>query len=116
MLSHRQMTYLFRKSLRNGNWFRLNIIEKALFRCGLWVARARGCVRSPELILQLLRVASRLLENVCATIDRVGKRRAAQMLEEFSRPQGVFTWAPKLREWLQHASFVRYLGLLELNE
>jgi hypothetical protein len=115
MLSHRQMTILFRKSLRNGNWFRLNITEKALFRCGLWVARARGFVRNPKLILQLLRVASRLLENVCATIDRAGKKRAGQMLEKFSRPQGAFTWAPKLREWLQCAPFVSYLGLLELN-
>ena len=115
MLTHHQMTLLFRKSLRNGNWFRLNTTEKALFRCGLWVTTARGYIRNPKLILQLLRVASLLLKSFCATIDGAGKQRAGQMTELFSRPQGVFAWAPKLKEWLQDTSFVRYLGIIELN-
>jgi hypothetical protein len=37
------------------------------------------------------------------------------MLEEYAKPGGVFSWAPRMREWLYDPRYVRYLGVMEVN-
>jgi hypothetical protein len=86
-----------------------------MFRCGLWVARARGKISSAKLMAHVLRIALKLLETRTNRIVNAGRRRALQMFEEYSKPGGVFTWAPRMREWLYDPGYVRYLGVLEVN-
>ena len=86
-----------------------------MFRCGLWVAKARGKISSAKLMVHVQRVALKLLETHGSRIVNAGRRRALRMFEEYAKPGGVFTWAPRMREWLYDPGYVRYLGVLEVN-
>ena len=104
-----------RKGIRNGNWVLLELSEKALLRCALWVARARGGIRNLQLITQVMEIMSKLLQTVGRSVGRAGRVRAMKMFEKYNIPAGVFSWAPRVKEWLQDAGYVRYLGMLEVN-
>ena len=114
-LTYSSLNQLKRRGLRNGAWARLEIAEKGLFRCALWIAKARGKITNTRLMVQILRVALKLLKNFESRIARAGKARAAIMLETYARPGGVFTWAPGMREWLHDPKYLMYLGVLEVN-
>jgi hypothetical protein len=101
--------------LRNGAWARLEIAEKGLFRCALWITKARNKITNTRLMEQILRVALKLLKSLESRIVKAGKARAATMLKVYARPGGVFTWAPRMREWLHDPKYLLYLGVLELN-
>jgi len=45
---------LRRRGFRNGNWRRLPFVDRALFRCALWVAKVRGRIVSLELLVRVL--------------------------------------------------------------
>jgi hypothetical protein len=107
---------LRRQGFRNGNWKRLDSGQRALFRCALWVAEARGRISNTKFMVQILHVALRLLETVRGDIVRAGRSRAARMREAYSKPGGVFGWAPTVREWLGESRYVRYLGVLAVNQ
>ena len=112
-LTYRSLLSVWRKGMRNGNWSRLPVAEKALVRCALWVARIRGSIRNMRLMVQVLSVLLRLVRNRRTRIVNAGNRRAQAMLEAYRK--GVFNWVPQLREWLYDPRYVVYLGLLEVN-
>jgi hypothetical protein len=93
----------------------LSVAERGLYRCALWVAKARGKITNTRLMVQTLRVALKLLEGFQSRIAKAGKARAMKMFEEYARPGGVFSWAPRMREWLYDRRYILYLGLLEVN-
>jgi len=106
----------WRKGLRNGNWSRLDIADKALIRCALWVAKVRGSIWNMRLLVQVLSVLLRLIRHCRSRIQDAGNRRAQAMLQAYAaEPNPVFRWIPQLREWLRDAGYVTYLGLLEVN-
>jgi hypothetical protein len=86
-----------------------------MFRCGLWVAKARGKISSMRLMVHVLRIALKLLETHRSRIVAAGRRRASEMFVEYAKPGGVFSWAPRMREWLNHPRYLRYLGMMEVN-
>ena len=115
-LTYRCLVSVFRKGLRNGNWFRIELSERALVRCALWVARIRGSICSMRLMVQVLAVLLRLVRSCRSRIMDAGSRRARAMLQEYDRNMNsVFGWVPRLREWLHDPGYVRYLGVLEVN-
>jgi hypothetical protein len=57
----------------------------------------------------------KLLETRRSRIVNAGRRRATEMLEEYEKPGGVFSWAPRMREWLCDPRYVKYLGMMELS-
>jgi hypothetical protein len=114
-LSYSWLDRLWRRSRRNRSWGRLSVAERGMFRCGLWVARARGKISSMRLMVHVLRIALKLLETHRNRIVSAGRRRALHMFELYAKPGGVFTWAPWMREWLYDPGYVRYLGVLEVN-
>jgi len=114
-LTYSSLKRLRRRGLRNGGWARLEIAEKGLFRCALWIAKARGRITNTRLMVQVMYVALRMLESFRNRIGRVGMRGAGLMREEYARPGGVFSWAPRMHGWLHDASFVWYLGVMEVN-
>jgi hypothetical protein len=114
-LTYSSLEQLKRRSLINGGWARLEIADRGLFRCALWVAKARGRISNTRLIVQLMHVALKMLQSLRGRIDKIGIRRATLMCEEYAKPGGVFSWAPRMREWLHNASYVWYLGVMEVN-
>jgi len=105
---------LQRRGLRNGNWRYLDTADRALFHCALWVAKVRGKISNTKLMVQVLRVALKILQTV-SRIGRAGRTRATMMVQEFAKPGGVFSWAPRVRGWLHDPRYQTYLGLLEVN-
>jgi hypothetical protein len=105
---------LLRRGLRNGNWKHLDSGQKALFRCAMWIAKARGNISNAKLMVQVLGVALKMLQTV-DRIERAGRRRATMMFQDFATPGGLFSWAPHIRKWLRDSKYVRYLGMMAVN-
>jgi len=114
-LTYSWLNGVWRRSYRNRSWGRLSISEKGMFRCALWVAKARGKISNMKLVVHILRIALKILATHPSRILNAGRRRANKMLEEYAKPGGVFSWAPRMREWLYDPRYVRYLGVMEVN-
>jgi hypothetical protein len=104
-----------RHGLRNGNWRHLDTADRALFRCAFWVAKVRGKISNTKLMVQVLKIALKLVERAPSTILEAGRRRAAAIYEAYAKPSGVFSWAPQVRGWLNDVRYVWYLGVLGVN-
>lgn len=112
---HSSLTYaplatLWRRSLRNGSWVKLTSSKKALYRCALWVAKARGRISNSRLVEQILQIALQL-QRVQSRIVAAGEKKARMMLEAYGKLNGVFSWAPQMREWLLDPTYIVYLGV-----
>jgi len=103
-----------RRGLRNGNWRRLSLVDRGLFRCALWVTRVRGDIASLKLLVRVLGVALKLLESCSMRIWMAGKARAEVLKRRFE-DRHLFDWAPQVRDWLVDRGFVFHLGLGELH-
>jgi hypothetical protein len=114
-LSYSYLAGSWRRSLRNGSWGRLSICERGLFRCTLWLAKTRGKISNGRLMVQILRIALKLLDTVRSRIAKAGRTRAMMMSEAYAKPGGVFSWAPRMREWLYDPRYIWYLGVMEVN-
>jgi hypothetical protein len=114
-VSYDWLVALWRRSLRNGNWTRLSLSKRGLYRCALWIAKARGSIRNMRLMVQVLRIALELLRSFQSRILLAGERRAMIMFESYAKPGGVFSWAPRMREWLHDPRYVLYLGVMAVN-
>lgn len=114
-LEYSSLICLWRRSYRNGSWAMLDTAERGLFRCALWVAKARGKISNTRLAVHVLRIALKLLENFKSRIGKAGGDRAKMMMEAYAKPGGVFGWAPRMREWLHDPRYVWYLGVMEVN-
>lgn len=68
-----------------------------------------------RLMVQVVRVALRLLETAQDRIAKAGRARATTMFRNYSRPGGVLSWAPQMVEWLRDPRYLWYLGVLEVN-
>ena len=73
----------FRKGLRNGNWRKLNFLDKALYRASLWYAKHR-CIINGMLVEKLLGLVERLKETKGLRIFKFerGYAKAVAMLEK----------------------------------
>jgi len=96
-LSYNWLIGSWRRSLRNRRWAMLHIAEKGLFRCALWVAKARGKISNKRLMAQVLRIVLKLLHAPKSRIAEAGTRRAMVMSGAYSKSDGVFSWAPRMR-------------------
>lgn len=68
-----------------------------------------------RLMVQILRIALKLLDGTRSRIAKAGSRRAMAMLEAYAKLGGVFSWAPQMKEWLRDPRYVWYLGVMEVN-
>jgi hypothetical protein len=102
-----------RIGFRNGNWRKLSLVDRGLFRCALWVSRVHGGIESLKLLVRVLGIALKLLEKSQVHIWKMGKARAEELMRQFEN-RGVFGWAPQIRGWLVETSYIFCLGLREL--
>jgi hypothetical protein len=111
-VSYGWLRALWHRSVRNGQWTRLSLTKRGLFRCALWIAKARGSISNMRLMVQVLRIALELLNSLQSRIVSAGRKRAMVLFETYRQPGGVFSWAPRMREWLHDPKYILYLGLI----
>ena len=99
----------FGKGQRNGNWRKLNRLDKALYRASLWYTKHLRGIVNETLVEKLLGLVERLEETKGMRIFKKGLKKAAKMLEE-GEEKGVFVWAPMLRHWLKDPDYIFWLG------
>ena len=102
-----------RRGLRNGNWRRLPLVDRGLFRCALWVARVHGRIVNFRLLVRVLGIVLKLLAGPGTRIWMAGRVRAEELMRRFEE-RGLFQWAPQARGWLGERNYVFCLGLNEI--
>ena len=101
----------FKKGRRNGNWKKLNRLDKALYRASLWYTKHLGGIVNAVLVEKLLWLVERLEDTKGMRIFKRGLKKAVKMLEK-SEEEGVFTWAPQLKNWLRDPDYIFWLGTM----
>ena len=109
ILSYEKLITSFKKSLRNGNWRKLNPLDKALYRASLWYAKHRGSIVNTSLVEKLSALVERLKETKGMRIFKRGFEKAVEMLEK-GEEKDVFAWAPLLKYWLKDPDYIFWLG------
>ena len=107
MFTYKELLTDFRKGLRNGNWRKLSRLEKALYMASLWYSRVQGAIINETLVWMLSVLIEKLKETKGARIFKRGYEKAVELL---SKGEGIFAWAPSLREWLKDPDYVFWLG------
>ncbi|MDI6810876.1 MAG: hypothetical protein QMD80_04260 [archaeon] len=111
-ITYKELLTNFKKGLRNGNWRRLNFLEKALYRAAMWYAKCSGSIVNGMLVTKLLGFIESLKETKGMRIFKMGFEKAVEMLEEGGE-KGVFVWAPRLKEWLRDPDYIFWLGTVQ---
>lgn len=101
------------RGMRNGNWRRLNDLEKGLYNCALRLGRWRGRVVNAKLLALVWAIIRKLLATVRTRILQVGEAKAQELLAVYAT-SGVFLWAPEMKVWLRDSKAIFYLGVTEL--
>ena len=107
MVTYDELLTDFRKGLRNGNWRKLRRLEKALVRASLWYSKVHGVVINEGLVRKLSVLRDKLKVTMGARILKRGFEKAGALLD---KGEGIFMWAPSLREWLKDPDYVFWLG------
>jgi len=107
MFTYKELLRDFRKGLRNGNWRKLSRLEKALFMASLWYSRVQGAIINEMVVSKLSSLVDKLKATKGARIFKRGYEKAVELL---SKGEGIFAWAPSLREWLKDPDYVFWLG------
>jgi hypothetical protein len=113
-LDHVSLRLYMRVGLRRGTWSALSRVEKALYRCGLWVAKARGRITSMKLSVSVIGIITKLVATIRSRIYALGLARARTLRRNYVLA-GVFDWAPGVSAWFSRAEYIMYLGITELN-
>jgi hypothetical protein len=98
----------FKKGRRNGNWRKLNRLDKALYRASLWYTKRLGGIVNGKLVEKLLVLVKRLEETKGMRIFKRGLKKAAKLLKA-REETGLFIWAPQLRYWLKDPDHIFWL-------
>ena len=109
MLMHEKLLTSFRKGLRNGNWRKLSRLKKALYMASLWYSRVKGAIINEQLVGKLSVLIEKLKETSGAKVFRRGYEKAVELL---SKGEGIFAWAPSLKEWLKDPDYIFWLGAM----
>ena len=108
-ITYADLSASFRKGLRNGNWKRMNPLERALFRASLWYAKHRGSIVNAALVEKLSALVEKLKETKGMKIFKRGFEKAIEMFRKCEEGR-VFTWAPQLKYWLRDPDYIFWLG------
>ena len=113
-ITYEELLESFRKGLRNGNWRKQNLLNKALYRASLWYAKHRGSIVNTSLVEKLSALIEKLKETKSMRIFKRGFKKAAEMLDK-GEGEGVFTWVPQLKHWLRDPDYIFWLGTVRWN-
>jgi hypothetical protein len=105
--------YLFaalRKGQRTGRWRSLHFLDKALFKASYYYLRHGGRIMNESLLVKLERLVELLLETRGQRIVSRGLAKAAALLRD-GADKGLFSWAPRMKEWLKDPDYIFWLGM-----
>jgi hypothetical protein len=108
-LSYEELREKYKKGLRNGNWRKLRGNEKGLYRAAMEYARKMKEIVNDMLVEKLSTLIRRLLETSGMRVFKRGFEKAMLLIEKYEQ-NGVFTWAPELKEWLKEPDYIFWLG------
>lgn len=108
--SYQDLARIRLKAYRNGNWRRLTVVERALFKAGVELAKLRGVVVNPSLTNRLKLIALKLLQTTATKILQLGRDYASRLLELYNR-NGVAKWFPHIRSLLRDPDYLLWLGV-----
>jgi hypothetical protein len=113
-LDYGSLRLYLKVGLRRGTWARLGAVQKALYRCGLWVAKTRSTISSAKLSVSILSIITKLMTTVKTHIYAMGLARARALWSNYISA-GVFDWAPEVKAGFSRVEYITYLGVMELN-
>ena len=100
------------KGHRNGSWYKLRRVEKALFRASMWFTRVRSYIVSSK-VSRMLRAIFQKLSGFKAKAASAGLERAGELKALYGK---AGSWATSVMKWLEETGFIIYLGVIKLNE
>lgn len=109
-LGYNYLSRNWKKGLRNGNWPKLNTLNKALYMASLSLAKMRGRIVNLTLILRLQDIIDKLRETTGQRLTKIAYKRAMNHYNRFV-VIGLFDWAPQVRLWFNEPAYLFWLGL-----
>jgi len=101
-----------KRGLRRGTWAALDTVEKALYRCALWITKVRGRIASSRLLMSILGIITKLVTTAGTRIYTLGLARARALWNCYTSA-GVFEWAPDVKASFARRDYIMYLGAME---
>ena len=95
--------------MRNGNWRKLEFLDKALYRAAMGYAKRGVSIVDGKLLENLLGLVARLKETRGMRIFKMGFEKAVELLD---KGNGIFVWAPRLKDWLKDPDYIFWLGTM----
>ena len=112
-ITYNRLRAVLEKAYRNGNWRKLSLIERALYRGVMQLARLRGKIVNPSLVDRIKQIISKLVQTPVARILQLAREQVFRILELYSR-NGVFKWALSVKQWLKDPEYLFWLGAKQL--
>ena len=107
-LSYGNLWAGMRKGMRTGTWRKLRFLDKVLYRAAMSYAK-HHCITNGMLVKKLLALIEKLKETNGMRIFKRGSAKAAALLQR-GEETGVFSWAPKFKDWLKDPVYIFWLG------
>ncbi|MGC9069163.1 MAG: hypothetical protein ACP5IZ_09370, partial [Thermoprotei archaeon] len=102
MITYLELFNYMKRGLRNGSWFKLSRLQKALYRAALSYAKHKGKIVNTELITQLYNIIEKLLTPGLRILKR-GFERARKLIEAYKK--GYLSWCPQILQWLTDPNY-----------
>ena len=99
------------KGLRNGNWHRLCILEKAFYRACMTYYKVGQSIKSQRLVSLLNEIIAKLKSTMKVKVLQGALREIRRIIPIYLKVN-VFEWAPMLVDWLREESFLMWLGIV----
>jgi len=77
------------------------------------LSRLRGKIVNPSLVERVKSIILKLVQTPVARILQLGREQASRLMELYSR-NGVFEWAPSVKQWLKDSKYLLWLGVRQL--
>jgi hypothetical protein len=104
-----------KKGVRKGNWRKLNWRQRTLYRTAMEYTRPKKKGESGReivgkmLLEKLLALIEKLMETSGMRVFKRGQKKADEILQK-GEENGLFAWAPRLRNWLSDSRYIFWLG------
>jgi hypothetical protein len=110
MISYVELVSSWRKGLRNGNWWRLGMMDKIFYKAATRYAEIKSKITNNRMITKLKTIADRLKTTIKRKIMEAGIERVKEILSRFGE-NGVFRWIPQLKTWLKDPRYIIWLAI-----
>jgi hypothetical protein len=111
--SYRDLARIRLRAFRSYSWRRLSMVERALFRACVELAKLRGSIVNPSLVKRLESLVSRLLNTPGRRILQLGRDYASHLLGLYAR-NGLVGQFPSIRNLLKDPEYLFWLGVKQL--